>query len=193
MEKWLFKLMKVIQRYMEKPWYVPFISLLAAADAFVFIFPTDLLLITRVFSKRKDWFWVAFAITTGSALGALALAGVIEHDFQFAARWFGDPSAHPSGHWHRAANFVQQYGAVGVGIVSFSFIPYQLAIIAAATQHVPLLPMFIACWVGRGLKYFIYALLCAYAPHILMKVKKIREHVEKLEAETAAEKAKLKT
>lgn len=193
MEKWLLKMMKVIQRYMERPWYVPLISFLAAADAFVFIFPTDLLLITRVFSKRKDWFWVAFAITTGSALGALALAGVIEHDFHFAAAWFGDPAthaaAHAGQHGHRAAHFVQKYGALGVGIVSLSFIPYQLAIIAAATQHLPLLPLFIACWIGRGIKYFAYALLCAYAPHLLMKVKKIREHVEKLEAEAAAEKA----
>jgi membrane protein YqaA with SNARE-associated domain len=165
---------------MARPWYLLLICALAVVDAFVFVIPIDLFLITRILFKRDDWFRVALALTTASALGALILGGLVHWDLPLASQWVGIHSQHVSKEWEHAAQFVHKHGALGVGIVSFSFIPYQLAVVAAVLENVPLFNIFIAAWVGRGIKYFAYALLCAYAPDMLLRVKSIRNALERL-------------
>ena len=174
--KWLARLQKFVGRW----WYVPLVAFFAAADSFVVIFPIEALLIARILTRRKRWGWAVFWIATGSALGALILATLVESN----RHMLNNALLHhltTSRDWARVTQWVQNDGVVGIGLVSFSPIPQHPAVIIGALAEIPLFSIFLAVWVARLVKYAIFGALSAYAPGLLMRVPPIRKAIEELD------------
>ena len=172
MQTLFIRLIQKIQTFVNKPWYVPLIMLLAAMDSFLFIFPIDLFLITRILFQKEFWIQTALSIATASALGSLCLALFIKLDLPFLLKFMDRLEIHSAQHFTQGTYYIHQYGAIGVGIVSLSFIPLPIAIVVAAWEKVPLLSIFFAAWIGRCIKYLIYGFISAYFPGFLRKIKR---------------------
>ncbi len=163
------RLIRGIQSFVGRKWYVPLTALLAGVNSFLLVFPIDLLLITRFLFKREGWIRTIALVALGSALGGVLLAAFINWDFPIAHQFIENSNSHTLGFWSGAAQFVQRHGTLGVAIAALSFVPLQFTVVSAALTRIPLPAILIGIWIGRGLKYFIFAMICFYAPHWLPK------------------------
>lgn len=148
------------------PGYVFLVALLAALDSFIFVFPIDFLLIARVLTKRDDWLRSALIIATGSALGAAALAALLE--WHVVGAHMSSLFSHVQ--THSAAKFIHRYGSLGVAIISVSFVPLPVGTLLAAFEKISVPSIFLAAWVGRIVKYCFFAAVCAYAPRLMNRL-----------------------
>lgn len=69
---------RLLQRFVDRTWYPPFIGFLAALDNIVIVIPNDGILISSSMLTPKRWFVLALSVAVGSCLGALVLAAPVE-------------------------------------------------------------------------------------------------------------------
>jgi membrane protein YqaA with SNARE-associated domain len=62
-----------LQKFAEKIWYPPFLSVLSLIDVFVLFIPVDGLMISSVLLTPKRWKILGLLVGLGSILGALLL------------------------------------------------------------------------------------------------------------------------
>lgn len=142
------------------PAYRIFVSVLAAADVFFWIIPTDALLVSAVVADPLRWRRSAVMITTGSAVGALLMVIVI--------RWIGwePPYTYP----------VLEYCNVYVlALAAGGPFPLQPAAIAAGFSDLNEGTVFFSIWFGRLAKYLLFAWLATRIRYPLSGEFKIRD------------------
>lgn len=140
-------MLKKIQKYTQKPWYVLLIAGLLAIDHFVLVLPADLLAISAMLVKRKEIWLKAFILAVGSSLGVLLMVVLVQANFHF--------DFHSS--W--IENFFKQYGLGTIFILGTLPVPQQPAAILAALSGVSSFKIFLMCFIGRLLKFEFYAYL----------------------------------
>jgi len=177
--------LKVLQKYMDRPWYLPAVALLAFADIFIMIVPTDALLVTAVIFKPKRWWLAATLVAVGSALGALMLAGAVQWDLEGLARLL--PSLFESPSWKGTDAFLEKYGIWALALFAAGPLPYQPAVVLVALSGASLPEAFLATFLGRGGKYYLLAYLASHAPKYLEKFWTVRKELHELD-EVVAEK-----
>lgn len=160
-----------LEKFVDRWWYTPLIALLAAADIFILVVPTDALLISAVMMRPKKWIsrfiWVSF----GSALGAWAMGLAIDAlGTEPLHRFIG--GAIGSDSWKNTAQYVHDHGALSVAFFSAGPFPLQPGVVLAALAGIPPLDLFLWAWVGRALKYGVFAWIASHAPKLLKKLKK---------------------
>ncbi len=161
--QWLSEWNHKVQRFVGRPWYLAFVSFLAASDLFILIVPTDLLLITYVLLRPLRWLRTAVWFACGSALGALALAAVLHGGgASLIEQWF--PGIFQSSNWSSTTEFVRAHGAPALGLISASILPQQPGVVIAGLSRMPLLDIFASVWIGRFAKNLILAWLASHAP-----------------------------
>ena len=69
---------QVLQKFVDRIWYPPFIGLLAILDNFVMIIPNDGILISSSMLMPRRWFTLALCVAIGSTLGSVLLATFVE-------------------------------------------------------------------------------------------------------------------
>jgi membrane protein YqaA with SNARE-associated domain len=71
----------LLQRFVDRTWYPPFIGFLAALDniviVIVIVIPNDGILISSSMLTPKRWFVLALSVAVGSSIGALVLAALV--------------------------------------------------------------------------------------------------------------------
>jgi membrane protein YqaA with SNARE-associated domain len=136
-------------------WMVPAFALLAAIDLFVAFIPSDALVITAALVKPRQWLYAALTISLGSALGAGLLAALV---YQFSPdtsslSWF--------------AEWVKNYGPLALCLFSAGPLPQQPAVALCALAGMPLPHVMAAVFIGRALKYGLFAWSATHAPKLL--------------------------
>ncbi len=166
-----------LQRFADRLWYAPFIGLLAAADNFIVIVPTDGILVSSSMLTPRRWFWLALSISAGSTLGALGLAGLVEyHGLPWILEFY--PGIADSKTWILCDQFFEQYGLLLVFVVAITPLMQQPAIILAGLAYTPLWTLAVVVFSGRFIKYLIMAYLGSHAPRLLKNMWGMKSEME---------------
>ncbi len=177
----ILKFIARLERFAQRIWYTPLVALLAAADLFILIIPTDALLISNVALRPKRWISIAVWVTLGSALGSLALSVGIQawgSDFMGAL----GISLQSSPSWQSTAQWMRDYQGLTLALFGAGPFPLQPAVVVAASADVNPWSIFLWVALGRAAKFFFFAWAATHAPTILSKIWGIRSEVESLHA-----------
>ncbi len=156
----------VLQKYADRWWYAPALGLLAGADLFLVVIPTDGLLIGAVMLSPRRWIYTAFMVSLGSALGCLALAHLIQvHGMPFLLHIV--PGIESNSAWTWTNQLMDKWGTWAVFLIALSPLMQHPAIALAALAGMPLLNIACFAFAGRIIKYLLLAYLATHAPSML--------------------------
>jgi len=131
--------------------------ILAFMESSFFPIPPDILLLILTLAKPENWLFYAIITTIGSVLGAmfgywLGLKGGLP----LLKRFF---SKEKISKVHRLFN---KYEAWAIFIAGFTPIPFKVFTVAGGVFYINFKKFVIASIIGRGLRYFLLAVLVSY-------------------------------
>lgn len=125
--------------------------------------PFGTLLIAAVLLAPRRWLAIAAASSFGSAVGALILYLVFHH-----LGWNRFFEAYPdvvrSVAWRDATSWLGGYGVPSLLIIAALPLPLTPALMFAAISRLPAAEVILALWVGKLVKYTLYAWLASAFP-----------------------------
>ena len=160
MEKFLARL----RQYADRPWYLPLVCLLAFADLFVMLIPTEGMIVTTSFVRPKGWWVTAIAVALSTTLAVLLVAWLGSHYGESFAIWLLGEKVFESAMWIRADHWIQRYGFWGLWFISLGPIPPQPAILLCALGHMPGAEIGSAFFLARLPKYLLFSFLATRGP-----------------------------
>lgn len=164
------RLLAALAGRMDAWWYLPALALLAGLDMFIWVVPTDLLVITTALVRPRRWPALIGSVALGSALGMLALAAGVASGSD-AFRHFIDLIATRPIAWDEARLMAEAAGPWALLVVTANpFLPAQPAIVVAVLAGMGPLAVFLWGLFGRLLKFGVYAILAVAAPRWLARV-----------------------
>lgn len=168
MKKNELQIIRKLEKVADRPWYLPLVASLAAADLFVGFIPTDAVLVASVMFKPKRWLATTIWITLGSALGAIALGACVQQWGQpFTESILGDFTHSET--WQSTDRFIDEYGSLGLALISASPFPQQPAVAICGLAGMSLSLIFFSVLSGRAAKYLVFGLLAARAPKLIQR------------------------
>lgn len=168
-----------LQRFAGRWWYPPLIGLVAIADNFVFIIPSDGILISSVLLTPRRWLWLALTSTFGSTVGALILAALVEiHGLPLILEYY--PNLTDTATWTLTSQFFDQYGLYLVFLISMTPLMQQPVIILAGLALTPLSELAPVVFFGKGVKYVVLAYVGSHAPRLLKKLWGLKEELKEV-------------
>lgn len=163
--------------YVDRLWYAPALSLLAALDNLVIFIPTDGLLISSAMIKPKRWFHFALLTAIGSTLGALVLAFLVEElGLPTLLQYY--PNLDQTKTWNMVQEFFGKYGLLCVFAISASPLIQQPAVIIASLAMTPYYQLAIVIFSGRFLKFMLFSYIGSHAPKLLNKIWGMKSELE---------------
>jgi len=156
---------------------LPALAVLIASDMFVFVIPSEGLLMSSSMLQPKKWLHYSFAGATGTAVGAWL--------FGLLARLLGEswllnryPSLFQSHTWIWSVEFFDQFGLWVVLATGLSPFPSHPSVVLVALGHSSLLAMAAVLFLGRLAKYILLTYLASHAPRKLGKLWGIRRELQ---------------
>jgi membrane protein YqaA with SNARE-associated domain len=172
--------LKALQKFSDRPWYLPLVAVLAALDNIIVIVPTDGIAISNSLLHPRRWFWSALFISGGSTLGAMVLAILVEkHGLPWALHMY--PGIDQTEGWKWAAEFSDKWGLALVVFVAMTPLPQQPTIILSAVAFTPVWEITAAVGLGRTAKYLLMSYLASHAPRVLEHVWGWRAEMREIE------------
>ena len=179
MHKRIQKWIQLLQVYANRWWYPPLIALLAFADLFLVVIPTDGLLISAAMLSPRRWIYCALIVSLGSSLGATALAHLIsEHGLHLLQSI--SPGIDHTAAWTWTAGMMDRWGPVGLFLIALSPIMQHPAIALAALAGIGTNKIFLLVLAGRVPKYLFLAWIATHAPGLLKRLWGISDELEEV-------------
>lgn len=171
---------KKLQRHTAKKWFALLIGFLAALDNVVIIIPTDGILISSTMLIPRKWFTFALSVTIGSMLGAMLLAFIVESQ---GLPWLLNhyPELEHTKSWIWSQEFFGSYGLLFVFFVGMSPLMQQPAVILAALANTPLYKLAVVIFLGRLVKFMLFAYIASHSPKYLKKMWGIRGELDEVD------------
>lgn len=168
-----------LQHYTNRIWYPPLIGFLAFIDYFIFIIPTDGILISSVMLKPKNWFILSICTALGSTLGALILFQLTE---SYGLSWILNvyPDLNKGTFWLWTEGFFQEYGLFLVFFIAATPLLQQPVVIFAGLAHTPLIHFLAVIAAGRLTKYLILAYIGYRSPSLLSKLWGVKNELDEI-------------
>ncbi len=141
------------------PHAVKYLCVLSFAESSFFPVPPDVMLAPMALSQPKKALHFALWTTIASVLGGLLGYAIGFFMFDSLVAWLQE--SHYWENYLRAKDWFADWGFWAVFIAGFSPIPYKVFTIAAGSLQMMLLPFLLASFVGRGLRFFLVAMLLA--------------------------------
>lgn len=158
-----------LQHFADRWWYFPILGLLAGADLFILVVPTDAILISSVMLQPRRWVSAFVWVALGSAIGAVAFAAVIQWDTNLVMEhWF--PDAFDSAAWQAMDSFFDEWGGSALLLIACSPLVQFPAVALAALSGMSLTKIFFVCLLGRSIKSALFSYGASHAPKLLMKL-----------------------
>ena len=174
---------RLLQRNVRRWWYAPMLGLLAAADLFVVVVPTDSLLVSAAMLVPRRWFYFACITSLGSALGSVALAALLKvHGLPLLLEIV--PGIDQSQAWQWTVDMMSNWGSWALFLVALSPLMQHPAVALAAFSAMPLTQVFFYVFAGRVLKYLFLAWVSTHAPGMLKRLWGIQKELEQVRRET---------
>lgn len=166
--KWGARLAARAERYCDRWWYLPLLALMAGADLFLIVIPTEGLLVSSVMLRPRKWIRYFLWASIGSGLGAFLLALLTQIYGEPLVTWLaGDTFNTPA--WHKTEGFFDKYGILAMIFVAVGPLPSQPAVIIGALAHMSAIGLALAVLVGRAVKYALFAWSATHAPKLFEK------------------------
>ena len=163
------KLMAQLGKHADRWWYPPVIGLLACADLFILIIPTDAILISAVLVAPKRWLVIGTMVAAGSALGAILLTLLLRYEgMPWLLHFY--PGIDHTKSWATATHLVESWGGWGLFGIALSPIPQHAAIAVAAITGLGIPTIFVTVFAGRTIKYVAFSYLASHAPKLLGRI-----------------------
>lgn len=179
MRLWIKNLVLKLQAFSDRPWYPSLVGFLAGLDNLVVVIPTDGILISSVLLQRRRWMRLAFAVTLGSSLGALALAAIVEfHGLPLIQTYWPELIATKT--WIWTESMFDQYGLIIVFLIAASPLMQHPAIILSALAGENLALLFGVIFIGRFLKYVFLSWVSANSPKFLSRIWGLKSELEEV-------------
>ena len=144
-------------RHPRAPWYL---GVLSFAESSFFPIPPDVMLAPMSMAKPARALWFATLTTVASVLGGMFGYLIGMFAFELVAPWI--ESGRYASAFAQAQQWFDEWGFFAIFAAGFSPIPYKVFTITAGVLGMPLLPFLLASLVGRGLRFFLVALLMAW-------------------------------
>lgn len=157
-----------IQQYCDRPWYPYLVGVLTFSNNFLLVFPSDAFLISAVLVRPTAWVRAFVIAATGSSLGGLALAALIEWNPEYVMHDLF-PWLYQSAKWSTVEPYIHRYGGWALGLVAAVPAPQVPAVVIAALAGVPLHEIFLGLWLGRLLKWGVFAWCASHAPALVAR------------------------
>ena len=158
-----------LRKHADRPWFLPLQALLAGADFFVSIIPTDSLLISCTLLRPQNWLKTAFWFAGGSTLGGYLLAVWLEHlGVDHLESWISGMSQ--SAMWGTIEAWVSQYGLWTVLGLSASPLVVSPAVVLCVIAGVSAAKIGWVLLLGRIVKYTALAAITKFAPRLLLRL-----------------------
>lgn len=163
-----------LEQFSGRWWYGPLIAFLAAADAYVFVVSVEALLLPAVMVRPKKWAISSMWATIGSSVGATSFAYLTSLYGEAIVNHFM-PGALYSKSWLESSRYINQHGFLGLGFISLGPLPQHVAVAIAGLAHMNLDEIFLAIFIGRGLKYFFLSWAVVHSPKLLRRLRIMSE------------------
>jgi len=164
-----------LKSHMDAWWYLPCVGILAGLDMFIWIFPTDLFLLTTAALRPRRWIVIFLAFATGSSLGMLAFAYGIEFGGPLFSHLLEGLSLNRDA-WRVAQGVANRNAAWILFLVAVNPIVLpQPAVAVAVIAGVKPLTVFGASFLGRLVKYATYSFVASRAPNLASRKLRGRE------------------
>jgi membrane protein YqaA with SNARE-associated domain len=154
----------------ETPYGSPALFVLSFIESSFFPVPPDVLQIALSVGKPRRAFWYATISLIGSVLGAL-LGYYIGFKLWETTSGFFFTYVFTQESFNRVENLYHTYDFWAVFVAAFTPIPYKIFTIAAGVCHLSLFMLFFASVIGRGLRFYLVALLIFFfGPTIKIRI-----------------------
>ncbi|MCM2324765.1 MAG: hypothetical protein NDJ90_16015 [Oligoflexia bacterium] len=180
MSKRLLRWAARVESFVDQVWYLPLLAVVAAADLFLVVIPTDGFLVTTTMLRPKKWISAALWLSLGSATGSMAFAALFQ---ALGHEVFGDwvANAATDGGWTRSTRFVTDYGAVALGLVALGPIPINVGVFAASVLEMKPAAVFAAVLSGRIFRNLFLAWAATHAPRYLRGARGVKAEVKAIQ------------
>ena len=136
------------------------LSMLSFVESFILPFPPpDVMLAPMSLARPERALYFASICLIASVLGGLVgyLIGVFGFDLvePYIIEWGYQPA------FDKATAWFSQWGFWAVLVAGFSPVPYKIFTISAGVLSLALVPFLLASLIGRGLRFFLVAMLLA--------------------------------
>ncbi len=172
---WFARMTDRLGAYSDRWWYLPAVSTLAGIDLFVAFIPTEAFLVSSILLRPERWIRIFVWISLGSAVGALALAGLIKgYGEPMIQSIFGE-ALMKSEAWESAAKFIHRYGWLALFFFAIGPLPQQPAVAFCALTNMSVTSIALAVLAGRGLKYGLFAWASAHGKEWITQAVKLED------------------
>jgi membrane protein YqaA with SNARE-associated domain len=180
------RLIQNVVKHSDRPSFPYWVSFLAALDTFVFVIPTDGIVITAFLAQRKKTVWILILAALGSTLGS-TLFGLLTVWFgPQIIDWILSDAIQTSTVWTFSQAWFKSYGIWAVAAVSALPVTHHPILALVCLAKVPLLDLSLSMLAGRVLKFAVYAWICRRSPDLLAQFRPVREELEQVEQELHA-------
>lgn len=184
--RWILRL----EQFIDRIWYLPVMGLIAGLDLWIWVVPTDGIVVSSALLKPKKWISVALWIALGSTLGCLSMGLAIQHWGMELIQWVGMDTTSSS--WIRATEWMEKFGVWAIFFFAIGPLPVHPGIAIGALGEIPVWELVFAAGLGRSIKYLFLAWLATHAPNTLFKLWGIQKELDEMRVQAMAEKASRK-
>lgn len=126
------------------------------------------LLVAAALMVPRRWAATAVCASLGAALGA-SLLYMMFHHLGWARLFAAYPDVVRSSAWRDATGWLSAYGVPALLVIAATPLPLTPALMFAGISRLPIAEVVLALWIGKIIKYLLYAWLTSRFPERMMQ------------------------
>lgn len=178
-KKFVIDWVKRFETHIDQSWYASVLALLAAADSWILVIPTDGILVSSIAIRPGRWLRLSMAVAVGSSFGG-ALLALVARLYGMSVMELLFPAVLQSQVWASTATFFDSYGLLVLFAVAASPLIQQPAIIIAAMVEPSFIKLVTIYFFGRLLKSLFVGYLASHFPKLIGKLWGVRSEVAEI-------------
>ncbi len=160
--------LKLMQRFVDRPWFAFALFAITAADALIVVVPIDAILLPACALVPKRWALFALSVASGSVVGSMMMSWLtIAKGLPFILQYY--PGVEHTHAWEITLRFFDHYGLIFIFFYAISPLFQLPAVVAATLAGTPAVPLFLTMFVARALKFLFISYLSSKAPKFFKK------------------------
>ena len=156
-------LIRTLTRRADHPAFPLFVAVVALAATLSMSVPFASLLVVAVLMAPRRWMPIAMWSSVGAALGG-GLLYLAFHHIGWARLVESYPDVVRSRAWVDATGWLTTFGVISLLLIAAMPLPLTPALMFAAVSRLPMAEVLLALWLGKLVKYMVYAWLTATFP-----------------------------
>ena len=166
-------LIRTLTRRADHPAFPGFVALVALAATLSMTIPFATLLVGATLMAPKRWKSIALCSSLGAAIGA-GLLYLVFHHLGWARLFESYPDVVRSLAWSEATRWLTNYGVTSLLLIAALPLPLTPALMFVGISRLPVVEVVLALWLGKYVKYSVYAWLASAFPAYVIQPSRLR-------------------